>query len=92
MIFRRIAAIPLKSSPLTIPLSIDGWLARYRSELLPGIYSIYGIFVLEKIFPIVVVSATIPPPFGKVLFYLNMPWIYDNKQYENNDEKLGMVG
>jgi hypothetical protein len=35
----------------------------------------------------VVVSVTIPPPFGKVPFYLNIPWMYDNKQYENNDEK-----
>jgi hypothetical protein len=51
--------------------------ASFRAMLWP-IYS--------HIFQTVVVSATIPPPFGRVLFYLNTAWMYNN-QHASNDEK-----
>ena len=70
------------SNLFTIRTSLDSHLTNSRQY-----DSMVTRHVLQKIFPIVVVSATIPPPFGKVLSYLNIPWMYNNKQYENNDEK-----
>jgi hypothetical protein len=46
----------------------------------------FPLSLCNRIFLTIIVNAAIPPPFGKVPFYLNTAWMYNN-HYASNDEK-----
>ena len=46
----------------------------------------FPLSLCSRIFLTIIVNAAIPLPFGKVLFYLNTAWMYNN-QYASDDEK-----
>ena len=45
----------------------------------------FPLSLCSGIFLTIIVNAAIPPPFGKVLFYLNTARMYNN-QYASNEE------